>query len=140
MPLVRIEVYQATPPAQRAQIANEVYESMRETIGIPEGDRFIVVTAHDPNEMFIDPKYMGMRRTERFALVQILLSKGRAVEQKQALYVRIVERLRKAVGFAPDDVMIALTENAITDWSFGKGEAQYVLSPPSWIKLPVVEN
>ena len=140
MPLVRIEVYQATLPAQRAQIANEVYESMRETISIPEGDRFIIVTAHDSNELFIDPKYMGMRRTERFALVQILLSKGRAVEQKQALYVRIVERLRKAVGFAPDDVMIALTENAITDWSFGKGEAQYVLSPPSWIKLPVVEN
>jgi len=136
MPLVRIEVYQATPPVQRAQIANEVYESMRETIGIPEGDRFIIVTAHDSNELFIDPKYMGMRRTERFALVQIFLSKGRAVEQKQALYARIAERLQKAVGFAPDDVMIVLTENSITDWSFGKGEAQYVLNPPSWVKLP----
>ena len=136
MPLVRIEVYQATPPAQRAQIANEVYESMRETIGIPEGDRFIIVTAHDSNELIIDPKYMGMRRTERFALVQIFLSKGRAVEQKQALYARIAERLRKAVGFAPDDVMIVLTENSITDWSFGKGKAQYALNPPSWVKLP----
>jgi phenylpyruvate tautomerase PptA (4-oxalocrotonate tautomerase family) len=136
MPLVRIEVYQATPPVQRAQIANEVYESMRETIGIPEGDRFIIVTAHDSNELFIDPKYMGMQRTERLALVQIFLSKGRTAEQKQTLYARIAERLRKAVGIAPDDVMIVLTENSITDWSFGKGEAQYALNPPSWVKLP----
>jgi len=136
MPLVRIEVYQATPPAQRAQIANEVYEAMRETIGIPEGDRFIIVTAHDSNELFIDPKYMGMQRTEQLALVQIFLSKGRTAEQKQTLYTRIAERLRKAVGIAPDDVMIVLTENSITDWSFGKGEAQYALNPPSWVKLP----
>lgn len=136
MPLVRIEVYQATLPAQRAAIANEVYEAMRETIGVPDNDRFIVVTAHGADELFIDPGYLGMQRTERFVLVQIFLSKGREVEQKQALYEQIAERLRKVVGIAPDDVMIALTENSHIDWSFGKGEAQYVLSPPSWMKLP----
>ncbi|WP_420236940.1 tautomerase family protein [Telmatobacter bradus] len=97
---------------------------------------FIVVTAHGADELFIDPGYLGMQRTERFVLVQIFLSKGREVEQKQALYAQIAERLRKVVGIAPDDVMIALTENSHVDWSFGKGEAQYVLSPPSWMKLP----
>ena len=136
MPLVCIEVYHATPPMQRAEIANEVYEAMRETIGVPDNDRFIVVTAHGADELFIDPGYLGMQRTERFVLVQIFLSKGRAVEQKQALYAQIAERLRKVVGIAPDDVMIALTENSHVDWSFGKGEAQYVLSPPSCMKLP----
>jgi hypothetical protein len=28
--------------------------------------------------------------------------------------------------------MIVLTENNLEDWSFGKGEAHYVLNPPAW--------
>lgn len=45
MPLVRISVYESTSGLDRKAIADAVYESMRETIGIPEGDRFIVVAA-----------------------------------------------------------------------------------------------
>jgi phenylpyruvate tautomerase PptA (4-oxalocrotonate tautomerase family) len=131
-----LRFYRATLPAQRAQIANEVYEAMRETIGVPDNDRFIVVSAHGADELFIDPGYMGMQRTEQFVLVQIFLRKGRTVEKKQALYVQVADRLQRVVGIPTDDVMIALTENSHVDWSFGKGEAQYVLSPPSWMKLP----
>jgi phenylpyruvate tautomerase PptA (4-oxalocrotonate tautomerase family) len=134
MPLVRISVAASTAPAQRQTIASSVYEAMRETIGIPEGDRFILVTPHGPDEMFIDPGFMGMQRTDRFILVQIFLSQGRTVEQKQALYARIAERLEQAVGVAGDDVMTVLTENTFVDWSFGKGVAQYVLNPPSWAR------
>jgi hypothetical protein len=45
---------------------------------------------------------------------------------KQALYRRIVENLAKDPGLRPEDVMICLVENELADWSFGKGEAQYV--------------
>jgi phenylpyruvate tautomerase PptA (4-oxalocrotonate tautomerase family) len=140
MPLVRISVSQTTSPVQREAIADAVYEAMRETIGIPEGDRFIVVTPHGAGEMFVDPGFMGMRRTERFILTQIFLSRGRSVEQKQALFARIAERLQKAAGVSTDDVMTVLTENTYVDWSFGKGEAQYVLNPPSWVKQPAAEG
>jgi phenylpyruvate tautomerase PptA (4-oxalocrotonate tautomerase family) len=133
MPLVRIFVYRSTTPTQREAIAGAVYEAMRETIGIPEGDRFIVVTAHGSDELFVDPGFMGMQRTERFVLVQIFLSKGRTVEQKQALYERIARHLHEAVGMASDDVMTVLSENTYADWSFGKGQAQFVLNPPSWV-------
>jgi len=27
-----------------------------------------------------------------------------------------------------------LTEVGLEDWSFGRGEAQYVLNPPAWAK------
>jgi 4-oxalocrotonate tautomerase len=140
MPMVRIDVYQSTPPAQRAAIANAVYEAMREAIGTPEGDRFIAVTAHSPEELLVDPGFMGMRRTERFILVQIFFLKGRTLEQKQALYARIAERLCEAAGIAPDDVMIVLTENSNSDWSMGKGQAQFVQNPPSWVKTPAERN
>jgi phenylpyruvate tautomerase PptA (4-oxalocrotonate tautomerase family) len=133
MPLVRISVYQSTPLADRKAIADAVYESMRETIGIPEGDRFILVTAHSSEELSIDPSYMAMNRSERFVLVHIFLSTGRTVEQKQALYHRIATRTSEAIGISTDDVMTVLTENTYLDWSFGKGEAQYVSNPPAWV-------
>ncbi len=140
MPFVRISVYPSTPPSDRKAIADAVYEAMRETIGIPEGDKFIVVTAHPAEELFIDPTFMGMNRTERFILAQIFLSQGRTVEQKQALYKRIAERLHSAIGVSTEDVMIVLTENTYRDWSFGNGEAQFVLNPPAWVRKAAAEN
>jgi 4-oxalocrotonate tautomerase len=140
MPLVRISVYQSTAPADRKAVADAVYEAMRETIGIPEGDKFIIVTAHPEEELHIDPSFMGMKRTKRFILTQIFLSQGRTVEQKQALYKRVAERLHSAVGVSTEDVMTVLTENTYRDWSFGKGEAQFVLNPPAWVRKAAEEN
>jgi 4-oxalocrotonate tautomerase len=134
MPLVRISVYSSTTPKQREAIAAAVYEAMRETIGIPDGDRFIILDAHNDEGLLVDPQFMGMQRTERYVLVQIFLSRGRATQQKQALYARIAELLHHKAQTPPDDVMVVLTENGSEDWSFGRGQAQYVLNPPSWTR------
>jgi 4-oxalocrotonate tautomerase len=134
MSLVRISVYSSTTSQDRAAIADAVYEAMRETIGIPEGDRFIVVTPHGENQLFIDATYMGVQRTEQYLLVQIFLSRGRTAEQKQALYVRVAERLYEAANVPAGDVMIVLNENDLEDWSYGKGEDQFVLDPPAWVR------
>jgi 4-oxalocrotonate tautomerase len=140
MPLVRIAVGPSTPSAERKAIAGVVYEAMRETIGIPEGDRFVLVSTHGAEEMFIDPNFMGMHRSDRFILVHILLGQGRTIEQKQALFARIAAKLHEAVGVSTDDVMTVLTENTFADWSFGKGEAQFVLNPPAWARKPAAGN
>lgn len=134
MPLVHVSVDQSVTREEREAIAQAIYEAMRATIGIPEGDKFILVSPHGPQEIFADPAFMGMRRTSRFIIVQIFLSKGRTVEQKQALYRQVADRLHRAAGVSTDDVMTVLTENTYVDWSFGRGEAQYVLNPPAWVK------
>jgi 4-oxalocrotonate tautomerase len=133
MPLVRISIYESTSSNQRKAIADGVYEAMRQTIGIPEGDRFIVVSSHSEDELFVDPGFMGMKRTDRFVLVQILLGKGRTIEQKQALFAAIASSLHEANGVDGDNVMTVLSENSHVDWSFGKGQAQFILNPPSWV-------
>jgi 4-oxalocrotonate tautomerase len=131
MPLVRISIYESTSSNQRKAIADGVYEAMRQTIGIPEGDRFIVVSSHSEDELFVDPGFMGMKRTDRFVLVQILLGKGRTIEQ--ALFAAIASSLHEAIGVDGDNVMTVLSENSHVDWSFGKGQAQFILNPPSWV-------
>ena len=107
---------------------------MRETLAIPEGDRFQVITEHGEGLLVADPSFMGMKRSADFVLIQIFLSRGRTTEAKQALYRKMTERLSASLDIRPDDVMIVLTEVGLEDWSFGRGEAQYVLHPPSSAK------
>jgi 4-oxalocrotonate tautomerase len=132
MPLVRISLQSGKPDSYRTAISNQVYEAMRETLLIPKGDRFQIITEHTGSQLIADPTYMGMRRSADFVLIQIFLSRGRTIEAKQALYRRIVERVTESPGIRPDDVMTVLTEVGLDDWSFGRGEAQYVLHPPAW--------
>lgn len=132
MPLVRISMQTGKPDSYRAAISDQVYQAMRETLAIPEGDRFQIITEHDRAQLIADPKFLGMERSAGFILIQIFLTRGRTTEIKQALYRRIAERLETSPGVRPDDVMIVLTEVGLEDWSFGRGEAQYVLHPPAW--------
>jgi phenylpyruvate tautomerase PptA (4-oxalocrotonate tautomerase family) len=104
---------------------------MRETIAIPEKDLFVVLTAHLQGELVVDPAFMAMERSNDFTLVHITLRKGRSTEAKQALYRRIAQLAKERAGVEPDDVMIVLSENDSSDWSFGSGEAQYVSNLPT---------
>lgn len=132
MPLVRISLPAGKPESYRAAISNQVYDAMRETLAIPDGDRFQVITEHDGSTLIADPNFMGMQRSADFVVIQIFLSRGRTTEIKQELYRRVAERLAASPGVRPDDIFIALTEVGLDDWSFGRGEAQYVLNPPAW--------
>lgn len=126
MPLVRISVSDKLALEKRKQLPTLVYGAMRATISIPEGDLFVVLSTHGEGELVVDPHFMGMNRTGDFTLVHITLRRGRATELKQALYREIVTRVEQHTGIAPDDIMVVLTENESADWSFGRGEAQYV--------------
>ena len=128
MPLVRISVHDVTTAERRRAIAASVYDAMRATLGIPENDRFIVVSGHSAVDLFIDPNFMGMERTDEFVLVHVTLRAGRAVEVKQNFYRETVRLLGERAGIPPDNVMIVLAPNGLEDWSFGRGEAQYVVN------------
>jgi len=131
MPLVRISVFDSMAVEKRSKLPCAVYDAMRETIGIPEKDLFVVLTTHLKGELVVDPEYMAVQRSGNFALVHITLRRGRSTESKQALYKRIAQLAKERADVGPDDVMIVLTENDPADWSFGRGEAQYVLNPPA---------
>ena len=130
MPLVRISVYNSMTAATKRLVADAVYDAMRATLGIPEGDRFIILSAHAPNELFVDLKFMGMQRTNNFVLVHATIRRGRTTEIKQAFYAEVAGLLNERAAIEPDNVMIVLSENDSADWSFGRGEAQYILNPP----------
>ena len=137
MPLVRISVSNTVSAERRKQIADSIYDAMRATLSIPEGDRFVVLTAHTQDELIADPHFMKMQRTDEFLIVHVTLRQGRSTEIKQSFYKKVAQLLNERANVDPDNVMIVLTENGLDDWSFGRGEAQYVLNPPPPIPTAV---
>lgn len=127
MPLARVSLLRGKPRAYRAAILENIYQSLRETFNVPEEDRFMVLTEHDPDELVFSRSYMGIERSDDFVLIQLTISNTRTQEQKNALFARLVERLQTDPGIRPEDVMISLVEGDKGNWSFGHGLAQYVL-------------
>lgn len=124
MPLVRIDLSATRPPAVRRAIADGVHRALVDAIGIPAGDRFQVVTPHDPEELVFDPNYLDIARRD-VVCVQITLVAGRPRELKLELYRQIAANLTDA-GVRSEDVFVTLVENSIDNWSVGNGRAQLV--------------
>ena len=66
MPLVRISLQSGKPASYRTAISNQVYEGTGETLEIPEGDRFQMITEHDDGTAAADPKFHGDEKFRRF--------------------------------------------------------------------------
>ena len=131
MPLVRIELLREGGPEGRARaVGDAVHQAMVEHLDVPERDRFHIIGEHAPGRLVYDPHYLGVERTDGFVFVQVFLSAGRTTDQKRAFYARLAELLEGGpAGMRPEDVAVGLVENAREDWSFGNGEAQYLVLP-----------
>jgi 5-carboxymethyl-2-hydroxymuconate isomerase len=130
MPLVRIDVLAPWSDDDLGTLGDAEQAALVETMGVPERDRFQVITQHRSGDFIFDRAYLDIPRSDRFVVVQVTLSAGRSTEVKQAFYRRLAELLHERVGLAGDDLAICLVENTREDWSFGRGEASYVVLPP----------
>jgi phenylpyruvate tautomerase PptA (4-oxalocrotonate tautomerase family) len=125
MPLVRISLRQGRSADFTQKIGAIVYRTMVDTIKVPPGDNFQVITEHDRDHLVYDPAYLAISRTDDVVFIQITLNEGRTVELKKLFYRTLAERLHRDLGFRMEDVFICLVEVKKENWSFGNGVAQY---------------
>ncbi len=116
MPLARIETRRPWPPEQVQALMEAVYESFREALKVPEGDRQIRYVEHRPEHFAVPPG-----KTANATLVEITMFPGRSLAAKKALYAAIVRRY-EALGIAPSDVMIVLNEPPLDNWGLRGGQ------------------
>lgn len=133
MPLVRIDLLEGRSAAEREAIGDAVQRAMVATLDVPERDRFQIVTEHTPERFPFDRSYLDIERSDGFVLVAVTLSAGRSTEAKRRFYAELCRLLGEAVGLRAEDLAVVLTENEREDWSFGHGQASYlVLAPDDW--------
>ncbi|MEB7389789.1 MULTISPECIES: tautomerase family protein [Aerococcus] len=125
MPLVRIDLLEGKTAAFKTQLGELVYESMLETIGIPEEDKFVVVNELKAEELIFSTNYLSVDRTDGIVIIQITMNEGRTTEVKKALYKTVADKLNSQLDIRKEDVFINLVEVNKENWSFGNGIAQY---------------
>jgi 4-oxalocrotonate tautomerase len=124
VPITRIAIREGKSSEYKRALMDEIYEAMRETVAIKDGDRFMAITEHAPDE-FAYGAFLGIDRSAELVQIQIFWAAGKPVDAKLAMYRRVVERLDARPGVRPDDVLICVVESAPENWSFGNGDAQF---------------
>ena len=94
MPVTRIAIRDGKTPEYKQALMDEIYEAMRETVAIKDGDRFMAITEHGEHE-FAYGSFLGIDRSDDLVQIQVFWAPGKTVDAKLAMYKRIVERLEQ---------------------------------------------
>ena len=127
MPLARIDLIRGKSKTYRKAIGDVVYQALL-AIGVPQDDRFQIITEHEAGNFIFATSYLGVEHTDDLVIIQITFNEGRTTAQKQALFKAIAEGIHSATGLGMGDVFVSLVEVKRENWSFGNGIAQYASS------------
>ena len=122
MPFARIDLAQGKSSEYRATVAEIVYQGIVGVLKAPDGDRFIVVSEHAPDNLIYDRHFLGMDRSSDFILIQVTSTVGNNKEAKLAFFRHVADELNSKLDVRPDDVMVNLVFVQREDWSFGNGD------------------
>jgi phenylpyruvate tautomerase PptA (4-oxalocrotonate tautomerase family) len=122
MPFARIDLAQGKTPEYRATVADVVYEGIVGVLKAPDGDRFMVIGEHKPDNFVYDPNFLNIKRTPDLIIIQVTSTVGNTREQKVAFFRQIADELNRRLNVRREDVFISLVFVDREDWSFGNGE------------------
>ena len=126
MPLVRIDVQEGRTPAELCKIADVVQDVMLDVFAAPPRDRYQIITEHPVGHIIAEDTGLGFERTDGVVVIEIV-QQGRSPDQKSAAYRELAARLHAKCGVELTDLIVSVTSNRREDWSFGRGEAQFLL-------------
>ncbi|CAM4119726.1 tautomerase family protein [Helcobacillus massiliensis] len=125
MPLVNIDVLRGRSEDQLKTIIQAAHDAMVEAFDVPDRDRYVVLTQHEPFELSIQDTGLGIERTDDVVVFRYT-SRQRSQAGKVRLYELLTANLKERAGIEPSDVVVSIVENGDADWSFGNGEAQFL--------------
>jgi phenylpyruvate tautomerase PptA (4-oxalocrotonate tautomerase family) len=125
MPLVHVDVFEGRSDDEIRELLGTIQEVLEEVFAAPSRDRYQVLTEHRPGHLVLEDTGLGIERSDRVVLVQVV-QQGRTAEQKKKLYATLAQRLENTIGLSGEDLIVSVTENTRADWSFGFGRAQFL--------------
>ena len=124
---MRISVMQGVPAGFPQKIGAVVYRTKVDTIQVPPGDKFRVLTGQDRDHLVYDPEYLGIARIDGVVVIQITLNAGLTTDMRKLLCRALDKGLHRDLGVRMEDVFISLVEVKKENWSFGNGVPQYAV-------------
>jgi phenylpyruvate tautomerase PptA (4-oxalocrotonate tautomerase family) len=126
MPLIQISLIEGKSPEYIKAIADGIHQALCTAWGIPENDRFQMITEHKKEHFHIDKTIWDVKRSDDVVVIYIT-SITRTAEMKRNLYKELVKVLTHNPKLRKEDIFVSIVNNDRENWSFGNGVAQ--LSP-----------
>jgi Tautomerase enzyme len=79
MPVTRIAIREGKTSEYKRALMDEIYEAMRETVAIKDGDRFMAITEHGEDAFAYGP-FLGIDRSDDLVQIQVFWAPGKAAE------------------------------------------------------------
>lgn len=121
MPFARVSLHRGKSVEYLQALSQGLHDALVESFEVPLEDRFQVIHQHEPGELIFDPGYLGGPRSHDFVLIAITAGRPRSTETKHRFYQNLAQKLKRAPGLDPEDVMVVITSTKAEDWSFGGG-------------------
>jgi phenylpyruvate tautomerase PptA (4-oxalocrotonate tautomerase family) len=115
MPLVKVYRRAGRAAEENAKAFEAIHAALVEAFKIPGHDRNHLLFEQDAAHFEIPPD-----RTGAFTLIEIVAFPGRSAEAKRALYASLARRF-EALGIAPSDLFVIITEPPLDNWSVRNG-------------------
>ena len=125
MPLITIDVIKGRSQEELRTLLDTVHEAMVEAFGVPDSDRYQILTEHEPHQLVALDTGLGLNRTRDLVFLRFV-TRSRPEDAKQRLYHLLAAALESACGLSPHDLIVSITESGAADWSFGGGVAQFL--------------
>ena len=71
--------------SEKRGLADGLNLALYEALGTPMEDRFIVISEHGEDELFLHPNFPDLQRSARAVVITVTLGAGRTVEKKRRL-------------------------------------------------------
>ena len=125
MPLLKIDVLKGRTEEEIKCLMDAVHEIVLDVFQVPEGDRYQIMTQHEPYEMIIEDTGLGFERSKQVVVITVI-STQRTDKMKKEFYQRLAQNLKEKCGIESNDVMVSFVTNGASEWSFGFGKAQFL--------------
>lgn len=123
MPLIQISLIKGKPKKYVKAVADGIHNALCSAWGIPEDDRFQLITEYEKRNFIINKKIWNVNRSDDVIVIYIT-SIMRPPEMKNKLYHELVKVLGKKPGVRKEDIFVTMVQNDRENWSFGNGIAQ----------------
>jgi phenylpyruvate tautomerase PptA (4-oxalocrotonate tautomerase family) len=120
---------------EKRALADALNLALHEAMNTPMDDRFVIISEHKDDELFIHPTFPGMDRSDKRMVVTVTFGTSRTVEQKRKLAELVTRYAVEKVGVSQDDISLMMYAIPLENMSFGSGKlvSDIDLSMP-WVK------
>ena len=121
-------IFYAYVPAQKFSseekraLADALNLALHEAMDTPMDDRFVIISEHREDELFIHPTFPAQKRSDRSLIVTVTFGDSRTIEQKRKLAELVTKYAVERVGIGQDDISLLMYAIPLENMSFGGGK------------------